>query len=96
MARSNCILFACALSWNRWRKLRRDRKRNPDLKRPRAYFVIRWSDWGWFPHVLYGREVKATPEEPAVRVRVVSYKPVAPKKRRLPPLRFEGRVKWGD
>ena len=90
MARSNCILFACALSWRRWRKLRRDRKRNPGLKRPRAYFVIRWSDWGWFPHVLYGRELQGG------RMRVVSYKPVAPKKKKLPPPLFVGRVKWGD
>jgi hypothetical protein len=90
MARSNCILFACALSWRRWRKLRRDRKRNPGLKRPRAYFVIRWSDWGWFPHVLYGREVRRG------RVRAVSFKPLVPKKRNFPPLLFKGKVEWGD
>lgn len=94
MAESNCILFACALSWRRWKKLRRDRKRNPGLKRPRAYFIVRWSDWGWFPHVLYGREGRC--QCGCRRVRVVSYKPVAPKKRKFPPPLFQGRVKWGD
>jgi hypothetical protein len=90
MAKSNCILFACALSWHRWLKLRRDRKRNPKLKRPRAYFIFRWSDFGPFPHVLYGREGECG------RVRVVSYKPRTPRRRWLPPPLFEGRVKWGD
>lgn len=90
MARSNCILFTCALSWRRWRKLRRDLKRNPKLKRPPAYFVVRWSHFGPFPHVLYGRETSGG------RLRVVSYKPIAPSARRLPPLLFEGKVRWGD
>lgn len=87
---SNCILFTCALSWRRSRKLRRDRRRNPALKRPRAYFIVRWSDFGLFPHVLYGRESKCG------RVRVVSYKPTNPRKRLVRPPLFEGRVKWGD
>jgi hypothetical protein len=29
-------------------------------------------------------------------VRVVSYKPITPRKRRIPPPLFAGKVKWGD
>jgi hypothetical protein len=90
MARSNCIFFAFALSWRRRRKLRRDRKRNPDLKRPRGYVMWRLSDWGPFPHALYGRYSACG------MVRVVSYKPRSPKKRLVPPPMFEGKVTWGD
>ena len=46
--------------------------------------------------MLYGREVLGNQEEAAGLVRVVSYKPLAPKKRKFPPPLFEGRVKWGD
>lgn len=87
---SNCIIFAYKLRWHRWCKLRRDRKRNPDLKRPRGYVMWRKSDWGFFPHCLYGRNTRSG------MVRVVSYKPRSPKKRILPPPLFAGKVTWGD
>lgn len=87
---SNCIVFALSLSWHRSRKLRRDRRRNPGLKRPRAYVIFRWSDFGLFPHVLYARMGKCG------RLRVVSYKPVNPQHKVLPPPLFRGTARWGD
>lgn len=87
---SNCIFFAYALRLRRWFKLRRDRKRNPGLKRPRGYVMWRKSDWGYFPHCLYGRNTKSG------LVRVVSYKPSNPRLKVLPPPLFKGRVHWGD
>jgi hypothetical protein len=88
--RSNCIFFAYALRWRPWCKLRRDKKRNPGLKRPRGYVLWCKSDWGIFLHCLYGQNTRSG------MVRLVSYKPIAPRKRLLPPPLFSGRVKWGD
>ena len=55
-----------------------------------GYLVIRRSRWGPFPHVLYGERRRDG------SVRLVSYKPAAPKTKPVPPLLFEGRSKWGD
>lgn len=55
-----------------------------------GYLVVRRSRWGPFPHVLYAeRRHNGT-------VRMVSYKPTAPRTKPVPPLLFEGRSKWGD
>lgn len=56
----------------------------------RCYVSWRKSDWGWFPHVLY------TELRPYGKWRVVSYKPVNPKRRAFPPPLFRGRPRWGD
>lgn len=50
----------------------------------------RMSHWGPFPHFLYKQAL------PSGRVRKVSFVPIAPRKRLLPPPLFAGRVKWGD
>jgi hypothetical protein len=55
----------------------------------RVYRMKRKSDWGNFSHRLVGIERRG-------RVRIVSYKPVDPRRRRLPPPLFPGRVRWGD
>ena len=49
----------------------------------------RWSRWGPFCHALYGETING-------RLRIVSYKPVAPKHKPVPPLMFRGASKWGD
>lgn len=54
-----------------------------------GYLAIRRSRWGKFPHMLYGRVHNG-------RARVVSYVPINPKHKMLPPPLFHGRVKWGD
>lgn len=80
--RTNCVAWAIALWWRR-------RKTAP--KGARVYFPIaRWSDWGPFWHVLY------TERSRHGRVWVVSYKPSGPRKRKLPPPLFVGRVVFGD
>jgi hypothetical protein len=58
-------------------------------KGKRAYVTGRLSDMGRFPHFLY-EELRRGER------RIVSYKPIAPKRRILPPLLFKGRVAWGD
>jgi hypothetical protein len=55
----------------------------------RVYRMKRKSDWGNFSHHLVGIHRHG-------QVRVVSYKPANPRKRKFPPPLFEGRVKWGD
>ena len=49
----------------------------------------RRSLWGFFPHCLYA-------ELRFGRMRLVSYKPLAPKRRLVPPPVFRGTSKWGD
>jgi hypothetical protein len=44
---------------------------------------------GRFPHFL----VLINRDE---RLRIVSFKPVAPEERKCPPAKFEGKVVWGD
>lgn len=49
----------------------------------------RWSRWGPFPHALYGETING-------RLRLVSYKPIAPREKLLPPPVFTGHSTWGD
>jgi hypothetical protein len=59
-------------------------------KGKRGYFAMRQSHWGRFPHILYEFQ------SPSGKLRMVSFVPVSPSKRLLPPPLFKGRVKWGD
>jgi hypothetical protein len=63
--------------------------RRLERKGHRVYHMKRKSDWGNFSHRLVGIQR-------GDKVRLVSYKPVNPKKRRFPPPLFAGRVRWGD
>lgn len=67
----------------------------PQVLNPPKNKMKRKSDWGNFSHHLVGigRPGRNGQDD---RVRVVSYKPVSPRKRLVPPPLFEGRVKWGD
>lgn len=56
----------------------------------RCYVAWRRSDWGRFPHAVYCERL------PSGRVRMVSYKPIDPRRKALPPPLFAGRVEWGD
>lgn len=57
----------------------------------RGYMTVRKSLHGWFPHFLYQYR------SPSGRLRLVSFVPTLPVEGLLlPPVRFEGRVKWGD
>lgn len=58
-------------------------------KGARCYISMRKSDMGWFPHFLYGELRRG-------KYRLISYKPVNPKQKLLPPPLFKGRVAWGD
>lgn len=88
---SNCIIFAIVLlSRRRATGDRRRTKGRPSMRESGEYLVMRWSDWGKFPHVLHGRMGNDG------KIRVVSYKPVSPRKRALPPPLFAGKVVWGD
>lgn len=49
----------------------------------------RWSHWGRFPHFIFV-EIRRGQR------RQISYKPLAPKRKRVPPLWFKGYVAWGD
>lgn len=55
-----------------------------------GYLLMRWSRWGPFPHLLYGERRRDG------KVRLVSYKPTNPTKRKMPPPLFRGTSKWGD
>lgn len=59
------------------------------LKGKRCYISMRASDMGRFPHFLFG-------EWRGEKARVISYKPLHPRPRVMPPLLFKGRVAWGD
>jgi hypothetical protein len=82
-ALSNCIIWAFLLR----RRLARKDHRIHNMKRK--------SNWGNFQHHLVGIG-RPGPNGQDDRLRVVSYKPVNPRKRLVPPPLFEGRVKWGD
>lgn len=49
----------------------------------------RKSHFGWFPHFVYQETRRG-------RVRQISYKPLRPVARALPPPCFRGSVRWGD
>ena len=55
-----------------------------------GYLVLRWSRWGPFFHTLYA-ERRSTG-----LLRVVSYKPMTPKHKKVPPPLFRGVSRWGD
>lgn len=55
-----------------------------------GYLLFRRSRSGPFPHFLYAEFRKAG------TMRVVSYKPLAPREKKLPPPLFVGRSRWGD
>lgn len=55
----------------------------------RPSISFRLSDSGPFLHFLYQETRRG-------RVRQISYKPVAPVRRLLPPPLFRGMVRWGD
>jgi hypothetical protein len=80
---SNCIIWAFLL------------RRRLSRKGHRIYKMKRKSDWGSFSHHLVGigRPGRNGQEE---RVRVVSYKPISPRKRLVPPPLFAGKAVWGD
>lgn len=54
-------------------------------KRREGYVVMRQSRWGWFPHFLYLESG-----------RMVSYVPVDPRHKVLPPPIFRGKIRFGD
>lgn len=57
----------------------------------RGMLVVRKSLHGWFPHFLYQYR------QPKGGHRMVSFVPTDPvNDLLLPPIKFEGRVKWGD
>lgn len=97
--RSNCLAFACALYCIRCfgyvrEKKRLNAKRNgvtlkPPVKRE-GYMVFRRSRWGPFCHALYA-ERRANGS-----LRIVSYIPISPRHKPIPPALFSGRSKWGD
>lgn len=58
-------------------------------KGEQGYLVMRKSQWGRFPHFLYLRVRNG-------RARFISYVPLNPKLKALPPPLFTGRVRWGD
>lgn len=63
--------------------VRRRRKGKP------GYLLVRRSHWGRFPHMLYAEMRRG-------RLRVVSFVPLEPRHKALPPPCFGGRVRWGD
>lgn len=87
---SNCVLYAVAQYFRHAAIERRLLKLDPSRPRRRAYLMVRRSDWGSFPHVLYARTYANG------RIRLVSYKPASPIKRTFPPPLFKGVLRWGD
>ncbi len=63
------------------------RRRRAKGKQGEVYWRI--SRWGCFPHALYGETVNG-------RLRLVSYKPLQPRHKILPPPVFRGASRWGD
>jgi len=55
-----------------------------------VYLSIRRSRYGKFPHFLLMRRRRDG------LFRAVSYKPIDPSERKVPPPVFEGRSRWGD
>jgi hypothetical protein len=55
-----------------------------------GYLVMRRSRWGPFPHLLYAERRQDG------RLRIVSYIPISPKQKPIPPVTFKGQSKWGD
>jgi hypothetical protein len=87
MSRSNCVIFAFLLLRRRWWNC--NPKRSQWRKAENGGLFWRKSHSGPFFHVLYQETRRG-------RVRQISYKPVAPVRRWVPPPLFIGRVRWGD
>lgn len=68
-----------------WRLYWRRRARGKE-----GYILLRRSRSGPFPHALYA-EVRKTGS-----LRLVSFKPVAPREKKVPPPLFKGASRWGD
>jgi hypothetical protein len=88
--RSNCFFFAVALRMRR-AKTNAKRRKKRDGKRQLwiGYVSVRTSFWGPFFHFLYQ-------ERRPYGTRFISFVPLKPSVRKIPPLLFEGRIKWGD
>lgn len=71
--------------WWAWRLYWRRRAKGRE-----GYIMLRRSRSGPFPHALYA-EVRR-----CGTLRIVSYKPLAPVERKLPPALFSGAPKFGD
>jgi hypothetical protein len=80
---SNCIIFAFLL------------RHRVEGKGHRIDKMKRKSVWGKFSHHLVGIGRPGRNGQ-ADRVRVVSYKPISPRKSVVPPPLFAARVKCGD
>jgi len=48
-----------------------------------GYVVLRQSHWGWWPHALWSADL----------ITFEDYTPIAPRRRRFPPLLFRGTVR---
>ncbi len=72
------------LFWS-WRLYWRRRSKGHE-----GYLLIRRSRSGSFPHFLYAEFRRVG------TLRVVSFKPVAPREKKLPPPLFTGSSRWGD
>lgn len=55
-----------------------------------GYMVFRLSRWGPFCHALYAERRRDG------RLRIVSYIPISPRHKPIPPALFQGQSKWGD
>lgn len=81
--RTNCLLWGVRL----YLRLHAHRVRTG----ARGYLSFRRSDLAKMsPHIVYTELTRSG------RVRMVSYVPVEPVRRILPPAIFRGRVRWGD
>ena len=54
-----------------------------------GYISVRWSRWGNFPHFLY-EEMRHG------QIKQISYVPINPRHKKIPPLLFKGKIKIGD
>lgn len=84
--RSNCIVWARGAERRLllWAAM-------PGREHWRVLHSRRWSDWGRFRHHLVVMVNTRTGGH-----HVVSYKPISPKRRAVPPPWFKGAVVWGD
>ena len=81
MSRSNCLFWAIAAWW----RLRRSK-----TFRRRVHFDARTSDYTYVPHFGLMLECRDG------RFRYVSFKPIDPRRKIIPPPLFHGRMRWGD
>jgi hypothetical protein len=89
MRRANCLIFALALYWRRWRWSRKRTKRGEDAAVSYICFRTSWVGWGIF-HALHGKMDRNTGQ-----IKVVSFKPDTAEKSDIE-LLFRGHVQRGD